>query len=1028
MAELETLEIVIEHKSSTAADSVRDLSLALKGLKSALNATGIERLTAGFIGLDNAIKRLSTSSLSRLERLAESFNKMRGVDIKEVMRGLNAGSTIKQAADAVKAYKDPIEMSDAEFDKLYNNYTPYLDYTKAEIEEAERLERHMESLSSASQIKPYQAVSTEGYAFAKASSELDALGNKADTAREKLISVLNAIKNGGSAVDGWFDGISGDALKSRIKEVYRELTNAQKELLGVRSGGLLGTDEMSLEKATSNVDMLTMQLHALQAALMNIDPSAKEAKLGLEEVGDAGEKSKSKLAGLVSQFWRLAKLRMMRAVLRSIAEGLRTGIDNLYQWSKATNGAFASSMDAASSSMLTMKNSIATAVAPALMSLVPVLQTVVGWVVTAMNAIAQLLAMLRGASSWTRAKTAVTEYGAAAKKSLGGAGSAAKNVLADFDELNVLNRGGGGGGGGGGAGGLDYTDMFEEVTEFSPFLEKLRPILEWVGSHLGTIAKIIGGIVLTVKGVKWFAGLTRISNILGGGGGGGAGGAGGGKGIAGAMRKIIGLYAAVIGYTHMIPSFIDQWKNGINDINSKEYLLGTVESVGGLALAFGKAGAGIGLMVAGVGQVAAGIKDIIDNGPSLENVGYTISGLGEGILGFGLKTGNIPMMVAGGVTMAIGYIVKYWEDIKRVLIAAWEWFDSEIIQPIGEKLGLFAEEVNEFFVENNILGKGTRRWMEETGGDKALYIPYRLGLVPDGGFKHNDPNALLEGWNEQFFGNGYGRNLLANPYTQDPERIPGALSGVMGEVLGNLNHQTPSFGEMFETITTKPNTLRRVQSAGKTVGESVGDGVETTLEKTVPGALAGVVDNAWDTLKNKDSNKFGQLFDTESKTVGKRFAQNMTEQLRTVRFGANLSATLHLNPDLTDVEKALRAIDLQKVTKNDGTSNWKIIPKLASGGIPDHGDLFIANEAGAELVGRIGNRTGVANQQQIADVISQQMNREGGSNSNGADVAAAVASALKNVVMYVDGQAFGHLAVKKINEYQSATGRVELRI
>lgn len=51
------------------------------------------------------------------------------------------------------------------------------------------------------------------------------------------------------------------------------------------------------------------------------------------------------------------------------------------------------------------------------------------------------------------------------------------------------------------------------------------------------------------------------------------------------------------------------------------------------------------------------------------------------------------------------------------------------------------------------------------------------------------------------------------------------------------------------------------------------------------------------------------------------------------------------------------------------------LPKLnidwyASGGFPNQGDLFMANEAGPELVGKIGNKTSVANQKQITEGIA----------------------------------------------------------
>lgn len=59
----------------------------------------------------------------------------------------------------------------------------------------------------------------------------------------------------------------------------------------------------------------------------------------------------------------------------------------------------------------------------------------------------------------------------------------------------------------------------------------------------------------------------------------------------------------------------------------------------------------------------------------------------------------------------------------------------------------------------------------------------------------------------------------------------------------------------------------------------------------------------------------------------------------------------------------------------------------ASGGFPNKGQLFVANEAGPELVGKIGNKTTVANQNQIV-----------------ASVAEGVSDAVANVMMAFTGQ------------------------
>jgi hypothetical protein len=53
-----------------------------------------------------------------------------------------------------------------------------------------------------------------------------------------------------------------------------------------------------------------------------------------------------------------------------------------------------------------------------------------------------------------------------------------------------------------------------------------------------------------------------------------------------------------------------------------------------------------------------------------------------------------------------------------------------------------------------------------------------------------------------------------------------------------------------------------------------------------------------------------------------------------------------------------------------GATKVEKIPGLASGGFPTTGQLFMANEAGPELVGNIGRRTAVANQGQITEGIA----------------------------------------------------------
>ena len=79
-----------------------------------------------------------------------------------------------------------------------------------------------------------------------------------------------------------------------------------------------------------------------------------------------------------------------------------------------------------------------------------------------------------------------------------------------------------------------------------------------------------------------------------------------------------------------------------------------------------------------------------------------------------------------------------------------------------------------------------------------------------------------------------------------------------------------------------------------------------------------------------------------------------------------------LNSAFTDSRLASLYNNLPSLRANGGIYNngqWHNIPQYANGGIPSHGTMFVAGEAGAEVVGHINGRTEVLNQSQIASAI-----------------------------------------------------------
>lgn len=101
------------------------------------------------------------------------------------------------------------------------------------------------------------------------------------------------------------------------------------------------------------------------------------------------------------------------------------------------------------------------------------------------------------------------------------------------------------------------------------------------------------------------------------------------------------------------------------------------------------------------------------------------------------------------------------------------------------------------------------------------------------------------------------------------------------------------------------------------------------------------------------------------------------------------------------------------------------IPKIkqfAEGGFPNEGQLFVAREAGAEMVGNIGRRTAVANNDQIVSAVSDGVYRavmSAMSNKDGA-------SGDINITINMDGDVVYRNVVKKNKEVVRATGKSPL--
>lgn len=282
-----------------------------------------------------------------------------------------------------------------------------------------------------------------------------------------------------------------------------------------------------------------------------------------------------------------------------------------------------------------LKGSWGAAFAPILNAVIPVLQTLIGWLAKTASAIAQFFAVLSGKGTF---KKAIANTGKLSDN-LGGAADNAKEAkkqLMGIDTLNVMNDTNTGGGGGGGAN--NAFDLVDEAVDMDSFTGKLAlsfkdVFLDWNDLTGEQIAeKIIAGLTGLAGGVMGF----MIGGIPGA--------------IVGTLAGLsIGLVADSLIFDH-------DGNLSANEIFKSLLLLlmGVAGGLIGFSLG-GFAGAAIGATV-GVG-LALAVRDVgvevtsnWSESTLLEKFAIVLGGLAGGAIGFSVGG---PAGAALGAAMGI---------------------------------------------------------------------------------------------------------------------------------------------------------------------------------------------------------------------------------------------------------------------------------------------------------------------------------------------------------------------------------------
>ena len=222
----------------------------------------------------------------------------------------------------------------------------------------------------------------------------------------------------------------------------------------------------------TNAGDAAKQFRSLSSALSGVRGSAKSVASGgahksIARIGSAAKSSAGMMGKLFNSIKRIAMYRLIRTAMREITQAFAEGLKNAYNFSKGISGTLAAALDTISTKSLTMKNQLGAALGGLLTAIAPILLRIIELVRAAAQALSALFSAL-GGGQYLIATDVAKSWDQAT-----GAAKRYKNTILGFDEINRLDEPSGGGGGSV----VDASKMFE-VGELPGWAQSVANVFE----------------------------------------------------------------------------------------------------------------------------------------------------------------------------------------------------------------------------------------------------------------------------------------------------------------------------------------------------------------------------------------------------------------------------------------------------------------------------------------------------------------------------------------------------------------------
>lgn len=411
----------------------------------------------------------------------------------------------------------------------------------------------------------------------------------------------------------------------------------------------------------------------------------------------------------------------------------------------------------------------------------------------------------------------------------------------------------------------------------------------------------------------------------------------------------------------------------------------------------------------GLDEIGQAWQPVLDNGEEIA----TAIGVGTGLLvGVGAATaalGAITIGTAGLLPAAIAVGTAILAEMALACIALVESLRA-VADELNNNLAPSLRELNGTLPQLTDDMSDFVDFMSEFAGEISSYTDSMGGITWD---------SIVSGFQKLFAGNPIGdfaddvntiytdtKSLndelrLANPELQTAVILLTQYAALMKQlgILTQENGTTNLATGIFTNLQVCGEQLVTGFSTGMTnkmpLIQANVEQMKTTLDTNFNTLVDGVVQK-WQTGLNTMNTDFTTFrtntllgftdFQTQMTIGMDSFTTTFPKGWNSMWRGMTNTAITQWNATLTTMERgmnnAIRSLNnvirqINKVSKFTGISlsyfseiSVDRIQYMAEGGFVDEGQLFIAREAGAEMVGAMGRRTAVANNDQIVEGIS----------------------------------------------------------